>query len=331
MILTIIALLLSGCGQTYTATLPVATSVPSSPTPTVTASATPIPPTHTLAPPTSTPTATPKPQELVVCGQRPTALSPYIPSQAGHDVLAFVYTYPVEQIGYLWEPRLLTHIPSFSGGDVVTRSLTLQNGAFYVDAEGVVRTYSGTKPLILTQMSVTYTLEADLKWSDAHPLTAKDVIFGYTLAQAPEAYGPWRDLAERTATLIAVDDQRVRWDGLPGYTNTNYPGLLFPPQPVHKWQDLTPSEILLERNFPVNGPYRIAEWDGEASIILEPNPHYVGQPPQIDKIILRFPNVKPNFWPEILKAGTCDILLPGNNGNNWEPWLRLVQDGHAVM
>ncbi len=337
-ILTVMILLLSGCGQTIPAAPSTATLVLPTAVPTVTASATPLPSTPTPRPSTSTPTAAPTPtaiptpQHLVVCAQRPAALSPFTPSQAGHDILAFITTYPVEQVSYLWEPRLLTHIPSFSSGDVVTHSVSLQKGASYVDEEGIVRVHTGAKSLILTQLVVTYTLETDLKWSDSYPLTAKDVVFGFTLAQAPEAYGLWYDLAERTAALTAVDNQRVRWEGLPGFTSTNYPGFLFPPQPEHKWQELSLSEILLDRYPPVTGPYHITVWEDDASITLEPNPHYIGHPPQIDKIIVRFPQVKSNFWPEILKVGTCDVLLPGNNGNtNWEPWLRMIQDGHAVM
>ncbi len=274
--LTFIALLLSGCGETALADLPVAPSAPVTPTFTVTAQATPIPATYTPVPPSSTPTPTPTPksQPLVVCGERPAALNPYTPSQTGYDVLAFIYTFPVEQEGYSWEPRLLTHIPGFNSGDVVTRNVTVQQGAFFLDRDGVVKTYFGSESLILTQMIVTYTLQANLKWSDSYALTTKDVIFGYSIAQMPEAYGQWRDLADRTMALTAIDDQQIRWEGLPGFTSTNYPGFLFPPQPSHKWRNMNLVEILMDHDPPVNGPYRIAAWENNASMTLEANPYY---------------------------------------------------------
>ena len=44
-------------------------------------------------------------------------------------------------------------------------------------------------------------------------INKKDVIFGYTLAQMPEAYGHWRDLADRTMALTAIDDQQITMGG----------------------------------------------------------------------------------------------------------------------
>ncbi len=68
----------------------------------------------------------------------------------------------------------------------------------------------------------------DLLWSDGTPVTAKDALLGYHLAQLPEAEGRWRDLAERTAQFVAVDERTLRWEGIPGYLSGAYPGFLFP-------------------------------------------------------------------------------------------------------
>ncbi len=323
MILCVVAVLLAACSTTTT--LPAA-----SPTPTATST---VPPTKTPVPTwTPTPEPTPHPQELVVCATEPLYASPFVPSQSGDDLLALFYEEPLERVGYRWEARLVERVPSLEAGDVITRTAPVPNGARYVDAVGVVLTNEGEDVLALPQLVVTFTLQKDLYWSDGEPLTADDSILGYYLAQAPETQGHWRDLVERTARFVAVNPHTLRWEGVPGYLSTDYPGFLFPPQPAHRWKDKALTQILEDRTPPATGPFRIVAWEAGREVRLEPNPYYNGTPPTLEKITFRFPKLDPSGLGQLLLSGQCEVLLPDPvMDTDWQSWTNLLAQGQAMI
>lgn len=318
-VLGVAALALAAC-TTPTPSLP--------PSPSATPTATLTPP----APPTSTPEPTPHPQELVLCATEPTYANPFIPSQAGNDLLALFYEEPVERVGYRWEARLVERVPSPETGDVLTRTVPVPNGARYVDAVGALQINDAEETLQLPQLAVTFTLKADLRWSDGDPLTTEDILLGYYLAQSPETLGRWRDLMERTSQFVIVDALTVRWEGIPGYLTTDYPGFLFPPQPVHRWKEQTLAQILEDRTPPATGPFRIVAWEAGREVRLEPNPHYNGPPPVLEKVTFRFPKIDPKAWSELLLAGQCDVLLPDPvMATDWQRWMFLLAQEQAMI
>jgi len=310
-----------------------ATSMPSSPTP----SPTPSIPTPTATPvatavPTWTPEPTPHPQQLVVCATEPAYASPFAPSQSANDLLALFYEEPLERVGYRWHARLVEHVPSMEIGDVITRTVAVPPGTRYIDTSGTLQTNESEETLHLPQLVVTFTLKTDAKWSDGTPVTTDDVILGYYLAQAPETYGRWRNLVERTASFVAVNRHIVRWEGIPGYVSTDYPGFLFPPQPAHRWKDKGLLQILEDRTPPATGPFRIVAWEAGREVRLEPNPYYNGTPPTLETIIFRFPTLSPNTWGELLLAGQCDVLLPDPvMSTDWQMWMYYLGQGEAMI
>jgi len=258
--------------------------------------------------------------------------SPFLPSQSGNDLLTLFYEEPVEYADYRWEARLVERVPSLAAGDVITREIPVPVGARYVDMSNKVLTNEGDEALILPQLVVTFTLQQDLHWSDGTPLTTDDVILGYYLAQSAETQGRWRDLVERTARFVAVNASTVRWEGLPGYLSTDYPGFLFPPQPAHRWKDKTLAQVLEDRTPPATGPFRIVAWEAGREVRLEPNPHYHGKPPTLKKITFRFPKVDVKGWGQLLLSGQCDVLLPNPVMNtDWQTWSDLLGQGQAMI
>ncbi|MGC9521625.1 MAG: ABC transporter substrate-binding protein [Anaerolineae bacterium] len=297
------------------------------------------PPTTPTTPkpsPTPYPTATLErseiPQELVLCMTEPPAASPFLPSQSGSDLLALFYEEPVERVGYQWEPRLVERVPALKSGDVMTRSVPVTTGARYADALGLVQQYTGTETIELPQLTVTFTLTSDLLWSDGTPITTKDAILGYHLAQAPEAQGRWRRLAERTARFVAVDEHTVRWEGIPGYLEADYPGFLFPLQPAHRWGGQSLTAVLQDRTPPATGAFRIVAWEAQREARLEPNPNYSGAAPILRKVTVRFPQNDPNSWDRLLAEGTCDVVLPDPIlVTTWQQWAQLGTAGEAII
>ncbi len=324
-ILSLATVMLAACSASITPT-----TLPATPTP----SATPAVVLTKTAVPTWTPTPepTPYPQELVVCATEPSYASPFTPSQAGDDLLALFYEEPVERVGYRWEARLVERVPSLEAGDVFTQVAPVPNGALYVNEVGAVLTNEGEDALSLPQLVVTFTLQKELYWSDGEPLTADDIILGYYLAQAPETRGRWRELVERTARLVAVNPHTIRWEGIPGYLSTDYPGFLFPPQPAHRWKDKSLAQILEDRTPPATGPFRIVAWEAGREVRLEPNPYYNGTPPTLKKITFRFPKLNLNSWGQLLLSRQCDVLLPDPVMNtDWQSWLNLLGQGQAMI
>jgi peptide/nickel transport system substrate-binding protein len=259
-------------------------------------------------------------------------VSPFVPSQSGNDLLALFYMAPVERVAYGWEPRLVTRVPSLEFGEVMTRVVTLDTGTRYADALGFVRQHRSDSDLQLPQLIVTFTLREDLYWSDGVPITAKDVVLGYHLAQAPEAQGRWRALAERTAQFTALDDRTLRWEGIPGYLSADYPAFLFPPQPVHRWQDQTLSAILRDHTPPATGPYKIVAWEAHREARLVRNEYFTGPEPHLEEILVRFPQYAPESWNSLLLDGTCDVILPDPVlTTSWQQWSRLSARGEAII
>ncbi|HNT78873.1 MAG TPA: hypothetical protein PKH77_28030 [Anaerolineae bacterium] len=252
----VFGLLLIGCNATPTPNSPTVT-----PQPTATLMA--------LATPTSAlpPTPAPVQQQLIVCSTEPASVHPFASTPAGDDLLALFYEEPMEHVGYRWIPRLVERIPTLAGGDVITTMVSVGMGARYVELSGAVAIYTGEEKLLLPQLVVTFTLQENLHWSDGEPLTADDVVLGYRLAQSDEAYGRWPALVERTAYFGVVGPRQLRWEGLPGYLSADYPGFLFPPQPVHRWSGETLGGILQDRTLLATGPSdcRLGKWARSAS------------------------------------------------------------------
>ncbi len=293
-------------------------------------------PTSQQVTPAPSPTTLSEPpvteQRLVICTLEPRAAGPFVSTPANDDLLALFYEPPIERVAYGWEARLVERVPTLENGDVITRPMPVSEGTRYVDALGYVRHYTGMAEIQLPQLVVTFTLKPDLLWSDDHPLTSKDVLLGYHLAQLPEAEGVWRDLAERTARLLALDDLRLRWEGVPGYLDAGYPGFLFPPQPAHRWQGQTLAHILSDRTPPATGAYRIVAWEAGREIRFVPNRNYSGETPQLDEVIVRFPQIALETWHTLIADGTCDLIPPYPIAlTSWQQWAQLGSAGQVTL
>lgn len=290
------------------------------------------PPTPTVTPPPTSPTTstplpsvTPRPNRLIICTAEPAAISPFIPSQAGHDLLALFYEPPVEKVQYAWNAQLVTEVPTLANGGAVTRTAQVPPGGRYVVESGALHINEGEETLQLPQMVVSFTLQSDLRWSDGEPLTAEDALLGYHLAQEPEALGRWQDLMERTERFEALNARTLRWVGVPGYLSADFGGFLFPPQPVHRYQGQRLTDVIEDRAPLGTGPFKVSEWTPGEGMRLTPNPHYVGATPQLEEVIVRFPQLSLATWPDLLANGSCDVILPDPARQiNWQTWAPFI-------
>lgn len=320
--IVLLLVLLSACSRP---TLPATSSA------TVTA----LPATPTRKAPTVTPAppeALSQPQALTLCSPEPAALSPFDPSPASTDLLALVQEAAAEQVNFAWKARLLARLPDLAGGDVLTRTAAVPPGMSYVEVTGALRVNETAETLFLPQLVVTFTLRSDLYWSDGAPLTMRDALLGYQLAQAPAAHGRWQELAARTAQFEVLDAQTARWTGVPGFMTADIPGLLFPFQPTHRYNGLALSTVLTDRTPPGTGPFVIEAWQSGVGLRLRRNPHYAGEPPLLEELSIRFLPYDLAQWPQLLTTGACDVILPAAAMQiNWPTWADLMEKGQALI
>lgn len=291
-------------------------------------------PTATLPP---APTSTPAPRILTVClGEEPNTLYPFgLPNAAGRSVLAAVDDGPIDNVDYVYQPVILTQLPTFANGDAQLAKLPVKSGDQVVDAEGnlvtlttgtkvhpagcrgddCVITYDGTGTIEMDQMVVTFRLRPNIVWSDGTPLTADDSVYGYQLASDAATPGSTY-LVDRTQSYEAADASTVQWWGRPGFIDATYFLNFWTPAPKHLWGKFSAADLLktdLSTRAPLGwGPYMIREWLPQDHITLVKNPNYFRAAegyPKFDALTFRF-IADPNSAISELAAGRCDVLDP---------------------
>ncbi|MBS3783216.1 MAG: hypothetical protein KGY78_02100, partial [Anaerolineae bacterium] len=253
-------------------------------------------PTPTSSPvPTNTPTATPvPPKELIVCqAEEPNTLFIYGgPSRAARNVLDAIYDGPIETPGYAFEGVILERLPSLEHDDAALRTVEVGEGERVLNVDGEVvellpdvevrngdgvETVFGGDLITMTQMVVTFTLRADVKWADGEPLTSVDSRFSFELAGQLDDAALQRRL-DRTANYEVEDDRTVVWTGVPGYRDTYYLLNFYHPLPEHvlgskQIDTLLETDVVQHR--PLGwGPFVVERWVEGDHITLVRNPHY---------------------------------------------------------
>jgi len=305
--------------------------------------------TEPTAPPTPipspTPSPTPEPKTLTVClPDEPDSLYLYGTGDlAAQHVWQAIYDGPLDSRNYIYQPIILTSLPSLANGSAAVETVAAQAGDRVLAASGEVvelapgvtvkdatgqrTTFDGTS-ILMQQMVVTFTLRPNLYWSDGALLTADDSVFSFELAADPPpssspmggregGYPPqWRGKSggERTAGYRAVDVRTVVWSGIPGFLDRAYFLNFWHPLPRHAWGHLSAAELLsagVSTRQPVGwGPFVLREWVPGDHITAARNPIYFRAPeglPRVDEVTFRFISDPATLAGELL-AGRCDVV-----------------------
>jgi len=270
---------------------------------------------------------------------------------ATRHVMAALYDGPIDYVNYRYQPVILEKIPSMADGDAVIRRIRVHTGDRVASSEGdVVKLQEGTRVrpagcyadtcavefdgqgLFMEKLEVTFSLKGDLRWSDGEPLTAADSVFAYRVASSPDTPGH-RYLAERTQSYRALDEQRVKWMGLPGFVNHDYATNFFDPLPSHQLKGRSPSSLLSDastRRSPLSwGPYSVEEWVAGDHLTVTRNEWYFGADeglPAIDRIVFRFTSGAEEMVSQVV-AGECDVAV---QNPDFEPLLPLLEQLDAA-
>lgn len=348
-LLAAIALTLSACQQTPTSvpTL-VPTFAPPGDTPTATAPAEP-------DQPTAVPTPAAPAKELVICqNEEPLTLYRYAEGgQARADIFEALYDGPIDQLGYQPIPVILNELPTLANGGLVVRAasvkagdrvvdaatlqvVTLADGVTLARADGSTQVYTGTEAVDVVQVAATFTLRADVRWSDGEPVTADDSVFSYQLAQL-DTTASTRFVTARTAGYDAVDTLTVRWVGLPGWRDLDYAQRFFAPMPRHAYGTADPAGLATQADAstaPLGwGPFKVVEWRRGDRLILDRNPNYFRANeglPHIDRVVFRFGLSADQALAE-MQAGLCHIVGESQSLTSLMPQLREAGSSGALQ
>ena len=141
--------------------------------------------------------------------------------------------------------------------------------------------------------SITWTLREGLAWSDGSDLTAHDVVFTWRYC-TDEATGCTASGAFSDVTSVeALDDQTVRvsFHAATPYPYTAFVGTGAPVLSRAQFAGCVGAAAsgCDEENFaPLGpGPYRVVDFTPDEVAVYERNPHYYGDKPYFDKVVLR--------------------------------------------
>jgi len=284
---------------------------------------------------TPAPTPTDAPRTLTICtGDEPDTLYHYAGSMyISRSIQEAIYDGPIDSVGYSYQSVILEKLPSLADGDAAIRPVAVDPGGFLIDAadelstlhEGVTyrpagcrdrdceQTYSGSDPVTVDQMIVTFSLKSGIAWSDGRELTSFNSVYSYEVDARPETPS-LKYLTERTETYTADGPLSVVWTGKPGFIDHTYFLNFWHPLPQHVWSDYTAAELLeaeISREKPMGwGPYVIDEWVIGSHIRLSRNPHYFRAAeglPHFDFLVFRFIGANAARASAYLLGGTCDV------------------------
>lgn len=161
-------------------------------------------------------------------------------------------------------------------------------------------------------------LRGDLTWADGQPVTAKDVAFTYDLVGDPKVASPRASSLEhmdRVARPEVIDATHLRWKFTCAYDRvTMLAHTNLPPVPEHALRDADRASLrghALNTATPLaNGPFRVATWEKNARIVLEPNPAFTGDAsdkPRLRRVIFK---VLPEYATRLveLENGAIDVM-----------------------
>ncbi len=199
----------------------------------------------------------------------------------------------------------------------------------------------------MEQLVAEFTILDGVTWSDGQPLTAEDSVFSFEVAQMAEipprqrtgAQGviPARriDPVERTAAYEALDENKVRWTGLPGFMDAYFQGNFFTPLPKHQLEGFNARELLAGAGarLPLGwGPYVLQEWTPGEQIRGVRNENYFRAAedlPYFDEIVFRFDSEV--ALPQALQDGDCDIVTNDALDMQWQAYADWAAQGMAAF
>jgi peptide/nickel transport system substrate-binding protein len=181
-------------------------------------------------------------------------------------------------------------------------------------------------------MRVQMTIREGATWGDGTPVTSDDIVFTHQVAADPKIgfsnYNPW----ERASEIEVIDDRTVI---------IHLPEIL---QSYNAWDQILPAHLerpiyeesadletyvrqTLYNREPTNpglwnGSYTLTDYQIGTRIIFEPNPHWPGQTPDIEQIVMSYRDNNSALMQNIL-SGEIQLVPVSPGGISFSQMLDL--------
>ena len=161
-------------------------------------------------------------------------------------------------------------------------------------------------------LSITWTLKDDLKWSDGSEMTAADVVFTWRYCTDDGTGCTAKDVFAGISVVDALDSRTVRisFDAPTPYPYQAFVSAGSPIISRSQFEDCigeAARSCEAENTAPLGtGPYRIVSFTPDAEVLYERNPHYRGDKPYFDEVVLKGGGSAEDAARALLERGEAD-------------------------
>ncbi len=183
--------------------------------------------------------------------------------------------------------------------------------------------------------SITWKLQDRLRWSDGSDVTAEDVVFTWRYCTDEETGCTASDIFAGVSSVEALDERTVRinFDSPTPYPYLAFVGAGSPIISGAQFKDCVgaaASDCVDENTAPLGtGPYRIISFVADQEAVYERNPHYRGEKPYFDRVVLKGGGEAEAAARAVLERGEADYAW----NLQVEPGLlvELEDQGHGTV
>ncbi len=190
------------------------------------------------------------------------------------------------------------------------------------------------------------TLRDDIQYEDGTPVTADDIKFTYELIADPAVASPRISAIERMepdGRPKIIDPTHIEWHFTEAYdrdTQMSHASIVSLVSRKH----LGDADRATLRGHPMSkqpisyGPWRLAKWEPNTRIVLEPNPNFTGPAdwrPHLNRVIFK---ILPEYSTRLIELESGDVdmmqgILPedADRLRKEHPEIRLVRRGWRSM
>ena len=125
------------------------------------------------------------------------------------------------------------------------------------------------------QLSITFKLRKGLKWSDGKPFTSADCVFTLALIQDDHTQSAYKSDYAKVVRFEAPDDLTFKVYYSEPYSPalSTWSSLAMLPKHVFEHEDIMNTKLSRKPQATI-GPYTLADWQGQQSILMRANPDY---------------------------------------------------------
>lgn len=161
-------------------------------------------------------------------------------------------------------------------------------------------------------LSITWKLKEGVKWSDGSDLTAADLVFTWRYCSDEATGCTSEDAFSELASVEALDDHTVKisFEEPRSYPYVAFVGAGSPVISAAQFADCVGAAATgcdEQNTAPLGtGPYRITSFTADKEAVYERNPHYRGEKPYFDRVVLKGGGDAISAARAVLETGEAD-------------------------